>query len=62
MEDLLESIVDQNERILSVLEQISEKLDVLSSIEHEMQWHKELTTASRVIDAIRDVSDAVSSQ
>lgn len=62
MEELLESIVNQNERILYALEQISTKLDILENIEHEISWHKDLTSASQVISAIREVSETIGSQ
>lgn len=61
MEHLLQTIVQQNEQILSVLEQISEKLDVLGTIEHEMSWSEDLTTASQLLKAIDSVADAVQS-
>jgi hypothetical protein len=66
-------IAEQNERLLSVLEQISEKLDALANIEsaveslsyevgaikEELQWHKNLTFASRLIESVDAVASAI---
>jgi hypothetical protein len=80
MEELFQIIVEQNEKILSVLERIDEKLDVLAgieisatsidskldeikskaaSIENELTWHENLSTAAQVIKAVEDVACAI---
>ena len=69
LEELLQTIVEQNESILAVLERIADKLDVLddikysmSSVEDELQWHKDLSTTAQIIKAVESVADAVRDQ
>lgn len=76
MNEHLMVLAEQNERILTVLEQISDKLDALSSVEFaveslsrevgeikdELQWHKHLSFASQLIASVNGVTEAVSKE
>lgn len=69
LEELLQTIIKQNESILATLERIAEKLDVLdditcsmSSVEDELQWHKDLSATAQIIKAVESVADAVREQ
>ena len=62
MEDSLQEIIEQNNRIIGSLENIERDLAEVknhaSSVNDELQWHQDLSAVSQIIKAIESVEAA----
>ena len=62
MEDSLQEIIEQNNRIIGSLENIERDLAEVknhaSSVYDELQWHQDLSAVSQIIKAIESVEAA----